>query len=158
MPRTSDSAPKSIKQFAEYQTNLVDIQIDDVAASTQLRSWELVQIPPYLRRYGWWAIRILVMGFLLLMFVPWTQTITTSGQLSAYSPYERPQDIEAQIQARLKKWHVFEGVRVKQGELILELEDIDPNEVRELLLPYCLENLQRVEENLTDVLRRLYKL
>ncbi|MEK7293393.1 MAG: HlyD family efflux transporter periplasmic adaptor subunit [Nitrospirota bacterium] len=127
MPRTSDSAKKSIKQLAEYQTNLVDIQIDDVATSTQLQSWELVQIPPYLRRYGWWAIRILVMGFLLLMFVPWTQTITTSGQLSAYSPYERPQDIEAQIQARLKKWHVFEGVRVKQGELILELEDIDPN-------------------------------
>jgi multidrug resistance efflux pump len=127
VPRTSDSAQKSITQFAEYQTNLVDIQIDDVATSTQLRSWELVQIPPYLRRYGWWAIRILVMGFLLLMFLPWTQTITTSGQLSAYSPYERPQDIEAQIQARLKKWHVFEGVRVKQGELILELEDIDPN-------------------------------
>jgi multidrug resistance efflux pump len=127
VPRLSDSVTRSIKQFAEYRTSLVDIQIDDVATSTQLRSWELVQIPPYLRRYGWWAIRILVMGFLLLMFVPWTQTITTTGQLSAYSPYERPQDIEAQIQARLKKWHVFEGVRVKQGELILELEDIDPN-------------------------------
>lgn len=127
MPRRSDSITRSIKQFAEYQTNLVDIQIDDVATSTQLRSWELVQIPPYLRRYGWWAIRILVIGFLLLMFVPWTQTINVTGQLSAYSPYERPQDIEAQIQGRLKKWHVFEGVRVKQGELILELEDIDPN-------------------------------
>ena len=127
MPRPSDSVKRSIQQFTEYQTSLVDIQIDDVATSTQLRSWELVQIPLYLRRYGWWAIRILVIGFLLLMFVPWTQTITTTGQLSAYSPYERPQDIEAQIQARLKKWHVFEGVRVKQGELILELEDIDPN-------------------------------
>lgn len=127
MPRSTDGVKRSIKQFAEYQTSLVDIQIDDVATSTQLRSWELVQIPPYLRRYGWWAIRMLVMGFLLLMFLPWTQTITTTGQLSAYSPYERPQDIEAQIQARLKKWHVFEGVRVKQGELILELEDIDPN-------------------------------
>lgn len=127
MPRSSGSIKKSLKQFAEYETSLVDIQIDDVATSTQLRSWELVQIPLYLRRYGWWAIRMLVLGFLLLMFVPWTQTINVTGQLSAYSPYERPQDIEAQIQARLKKWHVFEGVRVKQGELILELEDIDPN-------------------------------
>jgi multidrug efflux pump subunit AcrA (membrane-fusion protein) len=127
VPRRSDSIAKSLKQFTEYQTSLVDIQIDDVATSTQLKSWEQVQIPPYLRRYGWWAIRILVIGFLLLMFVPWTQTINVTGQLSAYSPYERPQDIEAQIQARLKKWHVFEGVRVKQGELILELEDIDPN-------------------------------
>lgn len=127
MPRPSDSVKRSIKQFADYPTNLVDMQIDDMATSTQLRSWELVQIPPDLRRYGWWAISMLVLGFLLLLFVPWTQTILATGQLSAYSPQERPQDIEAQIQARLKKWHVFEGVRVKQGELILELEDIDPS-------------------------------
>jgi hypothetical protein len=45
-----------------------------------------------------------------------------------------------------------------QPLLTVPLEDIDPNQVRELLLPYCQENLQRVEENLTDVLRRLYKL
>ena len=127
MPRPPDSVKGSIKRLAEYQTSLVDIHIDDLTASSQLKSWELVQVPPYLRRYGWWSIRILLLGFLLLMFVPWTQTVTVTGQLSAYSPYERPQDIEAQIQARLKKWHVFEGVRVKQGELILELEDIDPN-------------------------------
>ena len=45
-----------------------------------------------------------------------------------------------------------------QPLLTVPLEDIDPNQVRDLLLPYCLENLHRVEENLTDVLRRLYKL
>jgi multidrug efflux pump subunit AcrA (membrane-fusion protein) len=127
VPKAPGSVKSPVKRFADYPTNLVDIQIDDLATSSQLKSWELVQVPPYLRRYGWWAIRILAVGFLLLLFVPWTQTINVTGQLSAYSPYERPQDIEAQIQARLKKWHVFEGVRVKQGELILELDDIDPN-------------------------------
>ena len=118
--------PHLDKLSSELRDALAPIEVDDLATTRQLRSWELVSIPSYLRRYGWWAIRILVVGFLLLMFVPWTQTITTIGQLSAYSPYERPQDIEAQIIGRIKKWHVFEGVRVKQGELILELEDIDP--------------------------------
>ena len=127
MPQSPESVKGSVKRIADYQTNLVDIHIDDLAASSQLKSWELVQVPPYLRRYGWWSVRILVVGFLLLLFVPWTQTITVSGQLSAYSPYERPQDIEAQITGRLRKWHVYEGVRVKQGELILELDDIDPS-------------------------------
>jgi multidrug efflux pump subunit AcrA (membrane-fusion protein) len=127
VPHTPESVKGPAGPLVERQTNLVDIQIDDLAVSSRLQSWELVQVPPYLRRYGWWAVRILVLGFLLLMFVPWTQTITVTGQLSAYSPYERPQDIEAQITARLKKWHVLEGVRVKQGELILELEDIDPS-------------------------------
>jgi hypothetical protein len=42
--------------------------------------------------------------------------------------------------------------------LTVPLEDKDPNEVRELLLPFCLENLSRVEESLTDVVRRMYKL
>ena len=64
----------------------------------------------------------LITLFLLLLFVPWTQTITVTGQLSAYSPYERPQDIEAQITGRIKKWHVFEGVRVKQGQVVGFLE------------------------------------
>ena len=127
MPYSPESVKTSIKRITDYPTSLISMQVDDLATSAQLRSWELVQVPAYLRRYGWWAIRMLLLGFFLLMFVPWTQTINVSGQLSAYSPYERPQDIEAQIQARFKKWHVLEGVRVKQGELILELEDIDPN-------------------------------
>ncbi|HEX9742033.1 MAG TPA: biotin/lipoyl-binding protein [Nitrospiraceae bacterium] len=127
MPQSPDGVKSFVKRIADYQTNLVDIHVDDLAASSQLKSWELVQVPPYLRRYGWWSVRFLLVGFLLLLFVPWTQTITVTGQLSAYSPYERPQDIEAQITGRLRKWHVLEGVRVKQGELILELDDIDPN-------------------------------
>lgn len=40
----------------------------------------------------------------------------------------------------------------------ISLEDTDPNEVRECLLPFCLENLKRNEESLTDLFRRLYKL
>jgi len=38
------------------------------------------------------------------------------------------------------------------------LEDEDPNEVRELLLPYLIENIHRTDERLTDALRRVYKL
>ncbi|MGH8649132.1 MAG: hypothetical protein ACREUP_07470, partial [Burkholderiales bacterium] len=67
----------------ELRDALGPIEVDDFATTRQLQSWELVQIPPYLRRYGWWSIRLLVAGFLLLMFVPWTQTITATGQLSA---------------------------------------------------------------------------
>ena len=48
---------------------------------------------------------------LIIAFVPWTQTITVTGQLSAYTPYERPQDIESQITGRIRKWHIFEAYR-----------------------------------------------
>ncbi|MFA4845062.1 MAG: hypothetical protein WC654_00690 [Patescibacteria group bacterium] len=45
-----------------------------------------------------------------------------------------------------------------QPLLSIPLEDVDPNQVREVLLPYCIENIHRSEERLTDMVRRLYKL
>lgn len=45
-----------------------------------------------------------------------------------------------------------------QPLLAVPLEDIDPNAVRDSLLPYVFENLRREEETLTDTIRRLYKL
>ncbi len=158
MPQPPESVKGSVKQIAEHQSSLVDIHIDDLAASSQLKSWEMVQIPPYLRRYGWWSVRLLLIGLLLLMFVPWTQTITVTGQLSAYSPYERPQDIEAQITGRIKKWHVYEGVRVKQGELILELDDIDPNFLAPELLSLLEQQKVALEQTRTAALDRARQL
>ena len=37
-------------------------------------------------------------------------------------------------------------------------EEIDPNQIREILLNFCMENFERNEETLTDLLRRVYKL
>ena len=137
-PRTIPDVKRDFKvHWASLDPTPLDRiqQVDDLAASLQLQAWKSVEIPPYLRRYGWISVRLLVAMFLLLMFVPWTQTITASGLLSAYSPYERPQDVEAQITGRIKKWHVYEGVGVKKGDLILELDDWDPQFMAPELLP-----------------------
>jgi hypothetical protein len=42
--------------------------------------------------------------------------------------------------------------------LAIPLEDTDPNIVRECLLPFCPENLDRTQEPLTDRLKKRYKL
>lgn len=133
-------------------------QVDDLAVSVRLQSWESVAVPPKLHRYGWLAVRLLMIMFLLLMFVPWTQTITASGLLSAYSPYERPQDIEAQITGRIKKWHVYEGVRVKKGDLILELDDWDPQFMAPELLPLLEQRKVALEQTRKAALERAEQL
>ncbi len=99
----------------------------ELAGVAGLRSWQGVAIPPRLVRAGVLAAFILIAFLLTIAFVPWTQTITANGQLSAYSPFGRPQDLEAQIAARIKQWHVLEGETVRAGGLIVELEDVDPN-------------------------------
>ena len=125
--RLTDTMKGKMLALVNQPTGLDDIQIDHLATSTKLQSWQAVQIPERLRFSARLAVKLILLFGLGIAFVPWTQTITATGALSAYSPYERPQDIEAQIAARLKKWHVLEGVRVKKGDLILELDDIDPN-------------------------------
>ncbi len=42
--------------------------------------------------------------------------------------------------------------------IAVPLEGTDPNIVREALLPYIFENLEREDEHLTDMMKRLYKL
>ncbi len=126
MQRIRTSLKGRLKSLVEQPTGLDEIDVDNLATSAELQSWEAVQIPDRLRFSARLAIKLLLLFALVIAFVPWTQTITATGQLSAYSPYERPQDIEAQIAARIQKWHVLEGVRVKQGDLILEMSDVDP--------------------------------
>jgi multidrug efflux pump subunit AcrA (membrane-fusion protein) len=60
-----------------------------------------------------------------LIWVPWQQTVIGYGQVMVYSAMDRPQEVEAQISARLVEWRVQEGQTVKKGDVIARLEDID---------------------------------
>jgi multidrug efflux pump subunit AcrA (membrane-fusion protein) len=152
------SVRNKIRALVEQPTGLADIEIDHLATSQQLQSWESVQIPDRLRFSARLAVTLLLLFAFVIAFVPWTQTITATGLLSAYSPYERPQDIESQITGRLKKWHVYEGVRVKQGELILEMDDVDPNFMAPELLTLLEKQKAALEQNRTAALERVNQL
>ncbi|MGQ0811011.1 MAG: HlyD family secretion protein [Nitrospiraceae bacterium] len=152
--RLGDGLKSKVRSLVNQPSGLDEIVIDDLATSTKLQSWEAVQIPERLRFSSRLALTLVLLFALTIAFVPWTQTITVTGQLSAYSPYERPQDIEAQITGRLKKWHVLEGVRVKQGDLILELDDWDPNFMAPDLLNLLEQRKKALSENRKASLER----
>ncbi|HEY5627043.1 MAG TPA: HlyD family efflux transporter periplasmic adaptor subunit, partial [Nitrospira sp.] len=146
------------RSLVERDIGLEEIAIDDQATSTQLRSWEAVQIPDRLRMSSRLVIKLLLLFCFLIAFVPWTQTITVSGQLSAYTPFERPQDIETMITGRIKKWHVLEGVRVKQGDLILELDDYDPGFMSPDLLSFLDQRRNALDQSRKAALARVEQL
>jgi multidrug efflux pump subunit AcrA (membrane-fusion protein) len=154
-----DSIKGKVSTIVGQKTALDDIvEVDDLAVSSQLRAWEAVQIPDRLRFSARLAIKLILLFALVIAFVPWTQTITANGQLSAYSPYERPQDIEAQITGRIRKWHVYEGVRVKQGDIILELDDVDPQFMAPELLALLEQSKSALEQNRRAALERAAQL
>lgn len=80
--------------------------------------------------------RLLFIGFGLLVFalcfLPWRQFISGNGRVIAFDPLERRINIEAQLSGRVKHLHVTEGQRVKMGDLIIEIQDNDPNLVSNL--------------------------
>lgn len=158
MARLGPGLKNKVRSLVQQESGLDEISVDDLATSSKLRSWEAVQIPERLKFSSRLAIKLVVLFLLIIAFVPWTQTITVTGQLSAYNPYERPQDIEAQITGRIKKWHVFEGVRVKQGDLILELDDYDPNFMSPGLLNFFAQRKTALEDTRKAALARVEQL
>ncbi len=91
-----------------------------------LQSFQRLESPKSFRTLATILLVFLITVILCLIFVPWQQTIIGTGRVTVFSPMQRPQNIEAQISGRLKKWHVKEGQAVKQGQVLAELADIDP--------------------------------
>ena len=79
--------------------------------------------------------RFLVVFFTLvviMLFLPWTQNIRATGQVTTLTPDQRPQTIHATIAGRIEKWYVREGQLVKKGDTIVFLSEtkteyFDPN-------------------------------
>ncbi|MFC4220577.1 HlyD family secretion protein [Flagellimonas marina] len=64
-----------------------------------------------------------IIGFIVL-FLPWTQTISGRGYLTTLTPDQRPQTIQSPIPGRIEKWFVREGDFVEKGDTILHISEI----------------------------------
>ncbi len=75
--------------------------------------------------------RILTGAFVLLLigviFLPWQQFVSGTGRVVAYNPLERSITIEAPLPGRVARSHVVEGHAVKQGDVLFDIVDNDPN-------------------------------
>lgn len=92
-----------------------------------LRLQKYASSPRLPLQLGKWLLVALVMSVPLLLFVPWQQTVAGTGRVVAYSPTEREQDLHAPVSGRIVRWHVVEGSRVKAGDSIADMADIDPD-------------------------------
>lgn len=91
----------------------------------QPESLSLVRFPHSARPMALMFILLLLAITLGLFLIPWQQSVSGAGRVIIFSPMERPQNIEAQIPGRILKWHVREGTEVKQGDLVVELTELD---------------------------------
>ena len=71
----------------------------------------------------YWTYGLLI-GFLILLFIPWTQTIRAKGTVIALRQEQRPQQVNTIIAGRIVKWHVKEGDFVKAGDTLAQLAEV----------------------------------
>ncbi|CAM3569318.1 HlyD family efflux transporter periplasmic adaptor subunit [Pontibacter korlensis] len=110
--------------------------IDNTTDHAELEVMSEVQTPRLGRTLAYWISGIFLI-ILLSLFLPWTQNIRSQGTLTALTPADRPQTVEATIAGRIEQWHVMEGASVKKGDTIASLSEIK----EKYMDPYLLARL-----------------
>lgn len=66
---------------------------------------------------------VVMILFIIILFLPWRQTISGRGMVTALRPEDRPQTVQNQIGGRIEYWAVREGQAVKKGDTILMISE-----------------------------------
>jgi multidrug efflux pump subunit AcrA (membrane-fusion protein) len=85
---------------------------------------------------------LLLLLSVLILFLPWTQSIRAKGNITALKQEQRPQQVNTIIGGRVEKWFVKEGDYVQKGDTILQLSEIKPDYLDPDLLKRTGEQIQ----------------
>lgn len=89
---------------------------------------------------------IMLVVFLVIMFLPWTQNIRARGYITALKPDQRPQTLQSVIAGKIEKWYVTEGAIVKKGDTILHISEIKEAYFDDLLVPRTAAKVEAKEQ------------
>jgi multidrug efflux pump subunit AcrA (membrane-fusion protein) len=85
-----------------------------------------IRIPRIARVIAWFLIFMVIASALFVAFVPWIQTTSGNGRVTALNPIDRQQEINALVSGRIEAWYVHDGDHVKVGDPIVKIVDNDP--------------------------------
>ena len=103
--------------------NISNNSVSEYIDASTFKSGQVIFGKEYHKRFKQF---LLVFSLLLLaiMFLPWTQNITSTGNVTTLKPETRPQTIQSQIPGRIEQWFVQEGDFVKKGDTILRISEV----------------------------------
>jgi multidrug efflux pump subunit AcrA (membrane-fusion protein) len=97
--------------------------IHNIQLMTHTTAYQHIYLQGKKSRIGYWSYGLLI-AFITVMFVPWTQTIRAKGAVIALRQEQRPQEINTIIAGRIVKWHIKEGDFVKAGDTLAQLAEV----------------------------------
>ncbi len=169
------------------QEKAVQKEPEVIDAGTPMLSWEAWEFP-LVERSKRWYIATSILGLFLILYALFTANfifgviVLMFAVISLLRDLKKPARVPVHITTSGlvfgNDFYKFEDIRdfsltydppdVRnlyvafhgrlQPLLSIDLEEMNPNDVRQTLLPFVFENLEREGESLTDMLRRVYKL
>ena len=76
------------------------------------------------------------------LFLPWQQSISGSGAVTALRPQDRPQVVPTIIAGRIERWYVQEGQFVTKGTPLAELSEVHERFLDPAIVPRTREQLE----------------
>jgi multidrug efflux pump subunit AcrA (membrane-fusion protein) len=89
-----------------------------------------------------------VFFLVLVLFLPWTQNIQSSGNITTLYQEQKPQQLNTIIPGRIVKWWVKEGDFVKKGATIVQIMDIKDDYLDPELVSRSREQLDAKEQKI----------
>ena len=102
---------------------------EDMSHFTTLAS---IKTPRVMRTVFVMVLVAIIVSTAFLIYAPWVQTTSGRGVVTTLNPNERRQDINALVPGRIEEWYVRDGSRVKKGDPIVRINDIDPQLIERL--------------------------
>ncbi|MEL6214260.1 MAG: HlyD family efflux transporter periplasmic adaptor subunit [Pseudomonadota bacterium] len=85
-----------------------------------------INVPKASRTVAYFLVLFALMLGAFLYFVPWVQTTSGPGRVTALNPNDRQQEINALVSGRIAEWFVQDGMAVEAGAPIVTIVDNDP--------------------------------
>jgi len=117
-----------------------------------------VQVRPFVHRHMRISFGVFIV-LVLLLFLPWQQTVKGIGTVTALNPVERNYKIVATIDGVIDHFYVKENQYVKKGDKLFSMRDLDMDyqgRLSNIISQYRakLENMKLSDENLNKNLKQ----
>ncbi|WMJ71658.1 HlyD family efflux transporter periplasmic adaptor subunit [Cytophagaceae bacterium ABcell3] len=110
-----------------------------------LSALEVLKTPKSVKAFGKWLLILLVL-IILILFLPWQQNIRGTGQVTAFSPSDRPQTVETAVAGRIEEWYFNEGDFVNKGDTLVRFSEVS----QDFFDPRLIERLENQLEALKE--------
>jgi len=127
--------PEYRSMIRKNKLNQPIIKMEDFADREYLQrfitTWT-IKIPRFLRTFSFITFITIIFSIAFMFYMPWVQSVFGRGQVTSLDPTQRSQTIMALNSGRIGRWHVQEGSRIKNGDPIVEIIDLDPHLIERL--------------------------